>query len=85
MHLSEEEQALLDSMDFDELLRELEERLREQTGQHDGGSHWIGRGGTSPFGHSGYHHAGIRIVVNPAAGMPYKLPSRGGSGTIAAI
>jgi len=61
MTLTEEEQALFDSMDFDELLKELEKRLKEQTEQHDGGGHWIGRGGTSPFGHSGYHPAGIRI------------------------
>jgi hypothetical protein len=61
MTLTEEERALFDSMDFDELLRELEKRLKEQTEQHDGGGYWIGRGGTSPFGHSGYHPAGIRI------------------------
>jgi uncharacterized protein len=61
MTLTEEERALFDSMDFDELLREFEKRLKEQTEQHDGGGHWIGRGGTSPFGHSGYHPAGIRI------------------------
>ena len=61
MPLSEEEQAKLDSLDFDELLKQLEERLKEQTEQHDGGGRWIGRGGTSPFGHSGYHPTGIRI------------------------
>ena len=61
MLLGEEAQALFDSMDFDELMKELEKRLREQTEQHDGGGHWIGRGGTSPFGHSGYHPRGIRI------------------------
>jgi uncharacterized protein with von Willebrand factor type A (vWA) domain len=61
MTLSEEDLALFDSLDLDELLRELEKRLKEQTEQHDGGGHWIGRGGTSPFGHSGYHPAGIRI------------------------
>jgi len=61
MTLTEEERALFDSMDLDELLRELEKRLKEQTEQHDGGGYWIGRGGTSPFGHSGYHPAGIRI------------------------
>jgi len=59
--LSEEERAKLDKMDLDELLKELEKRLREQTGQHDGGAYWIGRGGISPFGNSGQNPAGIRI------------------------
>jgi uncharacterized protein len=59
--LTEEEKALFDMMDFDQLLREFEKRLAEQTEQHDGGSYWIGRGGTSPFGHSGRHPAGIRV------------------------
>lgn len=59
--LTEEERALLDMMDFDRLLREFEKRMAEQTEQHDGGNYWIGRGGTSPFGHSGKHPAGIRV------------------------
>jgi uncharacterized protein len=59
--LTEEERALLDMMDFDKLLREFEKRMAEQTEQHDGGNYWIGRGGTSPFGHSGKHPAGIRV------------------------
>ncbi|MFC1995499.1 VWA domain-containing protein [Chloroflexota bacterium] len=53
--------SMFNNMDFDELLKELEKRLREQAEPHDGGSYWIGRGGLSPFGHSGYHPAGIRI------------------------
>jgi len=57
----EENPELFDKMTLEEVLKELEKRLAEQTEQHDGGSHWIGRGGTSPFGHSGYHPAGIRI------------------------
>jgi len=61
MPLFEEGQGLFDDMEFDELIKELEKRLKEQTEQHDGGGYWIGRGGTSPFGHSGYHPAGIRI------------------------
>ncbi len=59
--LTEAERALFKSMDFDKLIEEFEKRLKEQTGQHDGGGNWIGRGGTSPFGHSGYHPGGIRI------------------------
>ncbi|MFC1904541.1 VWA domain-containing protein [Chloroflexota bacterium] len=62
---SEEELAKLERMGLDELMKELEKRIQEQTEQHDGGNYWIGRGGTSPFGHSGYHPAGIRI-----GGMP---------------
>jgi uncharacterized protein with von Willebrand factor type A (vWA) domain len=61
LSVTEEMQALLDTMDLKELLEEFEKRLREQTEQHDGGGYWIGRGGTSPFGHSGYHPAGIRV------------------------
>lgn len=48
-------------MDLEEIRRRLEERLKDQTERHDGGSHWIGTGGTSLFGHSGYNPNGIRI------------------------
>ncbi len=43
------------------LLKELIKRIEEQTERHDGGNYWIGTGGTSAFGHSGYNHAGIRL------------------------
>src|SRR5450759_2991604 len=36
-------------------------RLAEQKGRHQGGSKWIGTGGTSPFGNAGYNPEGIRI------------------------
>lgn len=48
-------------LDIEEMKRMLEERLKEQDEEHHGGSHWVGTGGTSPFGHSGYHPGGIRI------------------------
>jgi uncharacterized protein len=56
-----EDIAGLQTLDLDELRRLFEERLREQTEQHDGGSRWIGTGGTSPFGHGGAHPAGVRV------------------------
>jgi len=52
-------------LDLDELKRMLEERLAEQNEEHHGGNRWIGTGGTSPFGHSGYHPGGIRIGGEP--------------------
>ncbi|MEA1960150.1 MAG: VWA domain-containing protein [Bacillota bacterium] len=48
-------------LDLEEMKRMLEERLKEQTEEHHGGNKWVGTGGTSPFGHSGYHPEGIRI------------------------
>ena len=45
----------------EELLKYFLDRLKEQDGQHHGGHKWIGTGGTSPVGHSGYHHGGMRI------------------------
>ncbi len=60
-HLSPEEREQFNQWNLDELRRQLEERLREQTEQHHGGDTWVGTGGTSPFGHSGNHPGGIRI------------------------
>lgn len=61
-HLSEEEKALIQSMGgFEALMEALRKRLAEQQERHEGGSKWIGVGGTSPFGAYGYNPEGIRI------------------------
>ncbi|OGB15907.1 MAG: hypothetical protein A3I64_00550 [Burkholderiales bacterium RIFCSPLOWO2_02_FULL_67_64] len=44
-----------------ELMETLKKRLEEQKERHEGGSKWIGTGGTSPFGHGGSNPQGIRI------------------------
>jgi uncharacterized protein len=46
---------------WDEIMDTLKKRLEEQEGRHQGGSKWIGTGGTSPFGHSGYNPEGVQI------------------------
>ncbi len=53
--------ALMADLDLDELQRLFEERLAEQDEAHHGGNRWVGTGGTSPFGHSGFHPGGIRV------------------------
>ena len=60
-HLSEEEMAEMEAMDFDELMDTLKKRLAEQEDRHEGGNKWIGTGGTSPYGHSGWSPNGVRI------------------------
>ena len=59
--LSAEQKANAPKMDWDELMETLKKRLEEQKERHEGGSKWIGTGGTSPFGHSGHNPQGIRI------------------------
>ncbi len=59
--LSDEQKANAPKMDWDELMETLKKRLEEQKERHEGGSKWIGTGGTSPFGHSGSNPQGIRI------------------------
>ena len=56
-----QEKAALRAHGWDELMKKLEERLNEQTGRHAGGNKWIGTGGTSPFGNSGYNPEGVRV------------------------
>ena len=46
---------------LEELLKLLEERLKEQTEEHNGGSYWVGTQGRSPFGNNGWHPNGIRV------------------------
>ena len=55
------DESELSKLTPDELIEYFKERLKEQTGAHHGGSKWIGTGGTSPVGHSGYHPGGMRV------------------------
>ncbi len=59
--LSDEQKANAPKMDWDELMETLKKRLEEQKERHEGGSKWIGTGGTSPFGNGGVNPQGIRI------------------------
>src|SRR5271154_612053 len=60
-YLSPEERAEIEKLGFDRLMETLRQRLAEQKGRHQGGSKWIGTGGTSPFGAYGYNPEGVRI------------------------
>ncbi len=55
------DEAEIRRMTPDELLEYFKERLKDQTERHDGGNRWIGTGGTSPVGHSGFHPGGMRV------------------------
>lgn len=60
--MTDEEKAQVKALGgLDKLLETLRQRLEEQKGRHEGGSKWIGTGGTSPFGAYGYNPEGMRI------------------------
>ena len=61
IELTPEQKAAIEKMGWDELMETLKKRFEEQKGRHEGGSKWIGTGGTSPFGNAGYNPQGIRI------------------------
>ncbi len=61
-YLSPDEMASIEKLgSWDELMETLKKRLEEQEKRHQGGSKWIGTGGTSPYGNSGYNPEGVRI------------------------
>src|SRR3974390_747073 len=61
-YLTEEEKKQIEALGgLDKLMEILRKRLAEQKGRHQGGSKWIGTGGTSPFGAYGYNPEGVRI------------------------
>lgn len=68
LQLSAEEIAKMKSLSLEELLRELEDRLRTQDEVHNGGRKWIGTGGRSPFGAGGSHPSGISFAAERNGG-----------------
>ena len=60
--LTDEEKAQIEALGgWEKLMETLKKRLEEQKERHQGGSKWIGTGGTSPFGAYGYNPEGVRI------------------------
>ena len=61
-YLSPEEMEKIKALgSWEEIMETLKKLLEEQQGRHQGGNKWIGTGGTSPYGNSGYNPEGVRI------------------------
>src|SRR6185312_522657 len=66
LYLSDEDKKKIEALGgWDKIMEELKKRLAEQKGGHQGGSKWIGTGGTSPYGADGYNPAGVRTGQKP--------------------
>jgi uncharacterized protein with von Willebrand factor type A (vWA) domain len=67
--------------DLDQLMRMFEERKKEQTERHDGGTWWIGTGGASPFGNAGANAVRRELVIKAGGDDPAGSdPAEGGDG-----
>lgn len=72
--LSAEERAQIQSLGgLDALLQAFQQRLAEQRERHAGGNRWIGTGGSSPFGHGGWHPEGLRVGGRGGEGRAVKV------------
>ena len=56
-----EKDKIINDKDWKEILKEFEQRLKEQKKRHQGGNKWVGTNGTSMYGNSGYNPQGIRV------------------------
>jgi uncharacterized protein with von Willebrand factor type A (vWA) domain len=77
LYLTPEQMAEIKALgSWDEIMETLKQRLAEQKERHQGGSKWIGTGGTSPFGHGGYNPEGVRIGGPGGQGRAIKVWER---------
>lgn len=68
-----EKMADYSDISLEELLERLEKIKKQQKDKHGGGSHWVGTGGISPFGHGGAAKNGIRIGGTGGGKMARKV------------
>ena len=61
------------NISMEELKRRMEEVAKQQKGKHNGGSHWIGSGGISPYGNNGAAAGGIRVGGGGGGKMARKV------------
>ena len=72
--LTPEEMAELEKLgSWDQIMETLKQRLAEQKERHQGGSKWIGTGGTSPYGNSGFNPEGVRVGGESKHGKALKV------------
>ncbi|MDF1694819.1 MAG: hypothetical protein P1U56_03270 [Saprospiraceae bacterium] len=58
---------------LEELLERMKEVMDQQNSKHSGGSHWVGTGGISPYGHGGAAKDGLRVGGTGGGKMARKV------------
>jgi len=60
-------------LSLQELLDRMQEVMDQQKSEHSGGSHWVGTGGISPYGHGGAAKDGLRVGGTGGGKMARKV------------
>ncbi len=58
---------------LEELLERMKRVLAQQKERHTGGNHWVGSGGTSPYGNNGAAAGGVRVGGSGGGKMARKV------------
>ena len=70
-------QAMISQLfDLEKLQKRFEELMQEQDEEHNGGDHWIGTQGTSPFGRGGQNPQGLQIGGSSGARMAVQIAQK---------
>ncbi len=70
-------QEMLSQMfNIEEMQKQFEELMQRQDEEHNGGDHWVGTQGTSPFGNSGQNPMGMRIGGSSGMRMAVQIAQK---------
>jgi hypothetical protein len=61
------------NISLEELLERMKKVMEQQKRKHSGGTHWVGTGGASPYGHGGASAGGIRVGGSGGGKMARKV------------
>ncbi|MFX1379969.1 MAG: VWA domain-containing protein [Promethearchaeota archaeon] len=62
--------------DLEEMQKRFEELMQMQDEEHNGGDHWIGTQGASPFGHGGQNPMGMRVGGSSGMRMAMQIAQK---------
>ncbi|MFX0040533.1 MAG: VWA domain-containing protein [Candidatus Heimdallarchaeota archaeon] len=62
--------------DLEEMQKRFDELMQMQDEEHNGGNHWIGTQGASPFGHGGQNPTGMRVGGSSGMRMAMQIAQK---------
>jgi uncharacterized protein with von Willebrand factor type A (vWA) domain len=70
------QEMISQNFDLEEMQRQFEELMQQQTEEHNGGHHWIGTQGQSPFGNMGQNPMGMRLGGSSGMRMAVQIAQK---------